>query len=85
MHQICTSKNLLLVQEQGHINIKASLTDNMKSVAKALGKDLYYLTGRIQDSPRHDHLIKQVFDVGARVKLFNDGGVTGAIDRYGNR
>ncbi|MCQ6281838.1 class II fructose-bisphosphatase [Bacillus sp. EB600] len=64
---------------KGHINIQASLTDNMKSVAKALGKDISELTVMIQDRPRHDHLIKQVFDVGARVKLFSDGDVTGAI------
>ncbi|MEH7375690.1 class II fructose-bisphosphatase [Neobacillus drentensis] len=64
---------------KGHINIEASLTENMIAVAKALGKDLSELTVMIQDRPRHDHLIKQVFDVGARVKLFNDGDVTGAI------
>lgn len=64
---------------KGHINIQASLTENMISVAKALGKDLTELTVMIQDRPRHEHLIKQVFDVGARVKLFPDGDVTGAI------
>ncbi|WP_419180449.1 class II fructose-bisphosphatase [Bacillus salipaludis] len=64
---------------KGHINIQASLTENMKSVAKALGKDLTELTVMIQDRPRHNYLIKQVFDVGARVKLFPDGDVTGAI------
>ncbi|MBS4216188.1 class II fructose-bisphosphatase [Bacillus sp. FJAT-49825] len=64
---------------KGHINIQASLTENMISVAKALGKDLSELTVMIQDRPRHDHLIKQVFDVGARVKLFPDGDVTAAI------
>jgi fructose-1,6-bisphosphatase II len=64
---------------KGHINIQASLTENMISVSKALGKDISELTVMIQDRPRHDHLIKQVFDVGARVKLFPDGDVTGAI------
>lgn len=64
---------------KGHINIQASLTENMISVSKALGKDLSELTVMIQDRPRHDHLIKQVFDVGAKVKLFPDGDVTGAI------
>ncbi|PLR81164.1 fructose-bisphosphatase class II [Bacillus canaveralius] len=64
---------------KGHINIEMSLTENMISVAKALGKDLSELTVMIQDRPRHDDLIRQVFDVGARVKLFPDGDVTGAI------
>ncbi|PLR80216.1 class II fructose-bisphosphatase [Bacillus sp. V33-4] len=64
---------------KGHINIQMSLTENMISVAKALGKDLSEVTVMIQDRPRHDDLIRQVFDVGARVKLFPDGDVTGAI------
>ncbi len=64
---------------KGCINIDASLTENMKSVAKALGKDIKELTVMIQDRARHDDLIKQVLDAGARVKLFSDGDVTGAI------
>jgi fructose-1,6-bisphosphatase II len=64
---------------KGHINIDATLTENMVSVAKALGKDIKDLTVMIQERPRHDHLIKQVYEVGARVKLFSDGDVTGAI------
>ncbi|HWO95875.1 MAG TPA: class II fructose-bisphosphatase [Bacillus sp. (in: firmicutes)] len=64
---------------KGCIDIDATLTENMKSVAKALGKDVKDLTVMIQDRPRHDDLIKQVFEAGARVKLFSDGDVTGAI------
>ncbi|AIE61789.1 class II fructose-bisphosphatase [Bacillus methanolicus] len=64
---------------KGCVNLDASLTENMKSVAKALGKDLRELTVMIQDRPRHDHLIQQVRDVGARLKLFSDGDVTRAI------
>jgi len=64
---------------KGSINIEVSLTENMKSVAKALGKEVTELTVMIQDRPRHNDLIQQVFDAGARVKLFSDGDVTGAI------
>jgi fructose-1,6-bisphosphatase II len=64
---------------KGCINIEASLTENMISVAKALGKDVSELTVMTQDRPRHDYLIKQVLDLGARVKLFPDGDVTCAI------
>lgn len=64
---------------KGSINIEVSLIENMKSVAKALGKDITELTVMIQDRPRHNDLIQQVFDAGARVKLFSDGDVTGAI------
>jgi fructose-1,6-bisphosphatase II len=72
---------------KGHIDIRKSLTENMISVAKASGKDISELTVMIQDRPRHDHLIKQVFDVGASVKLFPDNDVVGAlataIDEHG--
>ncbi|MFJ7978016.1 class II fructose-bisphosphatase [Peribacillus sp. NPDC096379] len=74
MHKIAVGP-----KAKGSINIDATLTENMISVAKAIGKDVSELTVMIQDRPRHDHLIKQVLDAGARVKLFADGDVTGAI------
>jgi fructose-1,6-bisphosphatase II len=64
---------------KGCIDINASLTENMAAVANALGKDIGELTVMIQDRPRHEHLIKQVFEAGARVRLFSDVDITGAI------
>ncbi|MDF2791825.1 MAG: glpXP, partial [Neobacillus sp.] len=64
---------------KGAIDLNLSLTENMISVAKAIGKDVSELTVMIQDRERHEGLIKEVFDIGARVKLFSDGDVTGAI------
>jgi len=64
---------------KGCIDINAPLTENMKSVAKALGKDVKELTVMIQDRSRHNELIKQVFEMGARVKLFSEVDITGAV------
>ena len=64
---------------KGTINIEAPFMENMKSVAKALGKDVKDLTVMIQDRPRHEDLIQQVIAVGASVKFFSDGDVIGAI------
>ncbi|MFJ5623623.1 class II fructose-bisphosphatase [Peribacillus loiseleuriae] len=64
---------------KGCIDITATLTENLKAVAKALGKDISELTVMMQDRPRHDYLIKQVFEVGAKVRLFSDVDITGAI------
>ncbi|MQR87028.1 class II fructose-bisphosphatase [Bacillus megaterium] len=64
---------------KGCIDINASLTENMKSVAKALRKDVNELTIMIQDRPRHTELIEQVFELGARVKLFSDVDITGSV------
>jgi len=64
---------------KGTIDLNVSLIENMKSVAKALGKDVSDLTVMIQDRTRHDHLVSQVFEVGAKVRMFSDVDITGAI------
>ncbi|HZG70587.1 MAG TPA: class II fructose-bisphosphatase [Chondromyces sp.] len=64
---------------KGCINIDLSLTENMRAVAKALGKEIKDLTVMIQDRPRHEGLIHEVVEAGARVKLFSDVDITGAI------
>ena len=64
---------------KGCIDLNLSLTENMKAVAKALGKDVSELTVMMQDRPRHDHLLKQVLEVGAKVRMFSDVDITGAI------
>ncbi|MCM3567340.1 class II fructose-bisphosphatase [Neobacillus mesonae] len=64
---------------KGCIDINASLTENIHSVAKALEKDCKDLTVMIQDRPRHEGLIQEVIQTGARVRLFSDVDITGAI------
>jgi len=64
---------------KGSINIEAPFTENMKSVAKAMGKDVKDLNVMIQDRPRHEEIIQQVIAMGARVKFFSDGDVIGAV------
>ena len=64
---------------KGCIDLNASLTDNMISVAKALGKDVKDLTIMIQDRDRHTHLMAQVLELGAKLRLFSDVDITGAI------
>jgi fructose-1,6-bisphosphatase II len=64
---------------KGCINIELSLTENMKAVASALGKQVNELTVMIQERPRHDGLIQEVIQAGAGVKLFSDVDITRAI------
>lgn len=64
---------------KGSIHIERPLLENMKSVAKRLNKDIRELTVMIQDRPRHQHLIQQVLDSKARLKLFQDVDIAGAI------
>lgn len=66
-------------EAKGCINIGLSVTENMLSVANALGKQISDLTVMIQDRPRHKELINEVLTAGARVRLFSDVDITGAI------
>jgi fructose-1,6-bisphosphatase II len=66
-------------EAKGCIDIDLPLTENMKAVAKALGKQVNELTVMIQERPRHQELIEEVIQAGAGVKLFSDVDITGAI------
>ncbi len=63
----------------GKIDINASVEQNIKSVAKALDKDVADLTVIVQDRPRHYDMIREIRKVGSRLKLFGEGDVAAAI------
>lgn len=64
---------------KGKIDINASVKENLYSVAKALNKDIEDLTVIIQDRERHQEYINEIREVGARIKLFQEGDVASAI------
>jgi fructose-1,6-bisphosphatase II len=64
---------------KGAIEIDQSVDWNLKSVAKAKGMEVGELTVVILDRPRHEQLIRQVRDAGARIKLITDGDIAGAM------
>jgi len=64
---------------KGAIDITASPSDNLRSIAKALKVYVEDLCVVILDRPRHQDLIKECRDSGARIKLIGDGDVAGAI------
>jgi fructose-1,6-bisphosphatase II len=61
------------------VDFEAPIGDNLRAVAKAKGGDVGDLTVCVLDRPRHEELIKQVRQAGARIKLITDGDVAGAI------
>jgi len=63
----------------GAIDIKATPTENLRSVAKALKVYVEDLCVVILDRPRHAELIRECREAGARIKLISDGDVAGAI------
>lgn len=64
---------------KGAIDIRRSTRENIESVAKALRKDVSDITIEMLDRPRHKELIKEIREVGARIKMISDGDVLGAI------
>jgi fructose-1,6-bisphosphatase II len=64
---------------KGAIDIDKSVSWNLRSVARAKKIDVSELTVVILDRPRHEHLIREVRDSGARIKLITDGDIAGAI------
>ncbi len=64
---------------KGKIDITQSPTWNLNQVAKAKGCHIDDLTVVILDRPRHEALIREVRDAGARIKLISDGDVSAAI------
>jgi fructose-1,6-bisphosphatase class II len=64
---------------RGVIDITASATENLRRIAKAQKAYVEDLCVVILDRPRHQDLIKEVREAGARIKLIGDGDVAGAI------
>jgi fructose-1,6-bisphosphatase II len=61
------------------IDIDASPTENVHRVAEAKGMDVGDVTVVVLERDRHDDLIAELRDCGARVNLIRDGDVAPAI------
>jgi len=61
------------------IDLDAPVADNLRKIAKALGKDVNDLTIFLLEKPRHVSLIREIRATGARIQLCTDGDVSGAL------
>jgi len=61
------------------VDIRVPVKDNIRRVARAKGVDAQDITVCILDRPRHQQLVKDVREAGARIKFITDGDVAGAI------
>jgi fructose-1,6-bisphosphatase II len=64
---------------RGAIDVQASATDNLTELSKRLNKPVQEMGVVILDRPRHDDLVAEVREAGARVISITDGDVAGAI------
>lgn len=63
----------------GHIDLDKRPTENLRALADAKGVYVADLTVAILDRPRHEALIEEVRQAGARIKLLTDGDVAAGI------
>lgn len=64
---------------QGVVDLDAEVGDNLKELAKATERDIADLVVCILDRPRHQGIISQVREAGARIRLIGDGDVAGVM------
>ncbi len=60
---------------KGKISIEATPTENVKAAAEALGKPVSEVTVCILERDRHADIIRELHEVGCRVKTIDDGDV----------
>lgn len=64
---------------EGVVSLDASPAENLKNLARAKGGDVKELVVCILDRDRHEKLISDVREAGARILLIPDGDVSGVI------
>ena len=64
---------------KGKVDLERPVAENLKIIADSLNRDVNDLTIVILDRPRHEKLISQVRQAGARIKLIEDGDLMGAL------
>lgn len=76
----CYMEKLVVGKEcRGVIDIAAPPAENVKKMAKALGKEVDEMIIGTLDRPRHEKLIQELRALGCRVHLVTDGDITIAL------
>lgn len=73
------SKLIVGPRAVGSIDIDAPVDENIEAVAGANGRKPSEITVAVLDRPRHEDLIEQIRETGARIQLRAEGDLTPAI------
>jgi fructose-1,6-bisphosphatase II len=65
---------------KGRIDLRQGVTENLQAIAEAFGRQVGDITAVVLDRPRHDDLIAEIREAGARIKVIADGDITATID-----
>src|SRR5216117_1262307 len=61
------------------VDLDAPPADNLKAIARSLGRKVEDLVVIVLDRPRHEKLISDIRKAGARIKLIGDGDLSAGI------
>jgi fructose-1,6-bisphosphatase II len=61
------------------IDIEAGVAENLRRIARVKHSGVSDVTVCILDRPRHEALVKEVREAGARIRFISDGDIAGAI------
>ncbi len=64
---------------KGAVDLDAPVADNLKAIAKRLDRDVDDLVVIVLDRPRHEKLIEEIRNAGARIRLIGDGDLSAGI------
>ncbi|HYX23980.1 MAG TPA: class II fructose-bisphosphatase [Thermoanaerobaculia bacterium] len=64
---------------RGRIHIDAPVAENLRNVADAFGRRVSDLTVVVLDRPRHNQLVADIREAGARIRLIPDGDLSAGI------
>ncbi|MBE9078123.1 class II fructose-bisphosphatase [Romeria aff. gracilis LEGE 07310] len=64
---------------RGKVDIRKSATENLKILAECLERSIEELVVIVMKRERHNELIQEIRDAGARVRLISDGDVSAAL------
>src|SRR6187399_1827858 len=61
------------------VDLDASVRENLRAIARSLGRQVDELTVVVLDRPRHEKLIGDIRATGARIRLIGDGDLSAGI------
>ncbi|MQB01007.1 MAG: class II fructose-bisphosphatase [Actinobacteria bacterium] len=77
----CVYMEKIAAGEEAHdlVDIEAPIVENLQRVAKVKKGSVEDVTVTILERSRHEQIVKEVREAGARIKFITDGDVAGAI------
>lgn len=64
---------------KGAVDIDAPVKDNLRAIARRMERNVEDLVVVVLDRPRHEKLIAQIREAGARIRLIADGDLSAGI------